>query len=52
MEEYERTMSQIIGERDAEKRQWLEERAALVRDRDETSSHLASIEHSFNDIHA
>ncbi|XP_077285919.1 uncharacterized protein LOC143911068 [Arctopsyche grandis] len=52
MEEYEKTMSQLIGEREVEKRQWLEERATLVSERDDASKHLGSIEHSFNDIHA
>lgn len=51
MEEYERTISSLIGERDAESKRWAEERTTLVRERDEAASHLASMEHAFNDVH-
>lgn len=51
MEEYERTISSIIGEKDAESKRWNEERQTLVRERDEAASHLASMEHAFNDVH-
>ncbi|XP_047994469.1 transforming acidic coiled-coil-containing protein 3-like [Leguminivora glycinivorella] len=51
MEEYERTISSLIGEREAEAKRWAEERVTLVRERDEAASHLASMEHAFNDVH-
>lgn len=51
MEEYERTISTLIGEREAEGKRWTEERATLVRERDEAAAHLASMEHAFNDVH-
>lgn len=52
MEEYERTMSALISEREIEQKQWAEEKVALLRERDEANEHLANMEHSFNDIHA
>lgn len=51
MQEYEGTISSLIGEREQERRRWSEERATLVRERDEAAAHLASMEHSFNDVH-
>lgn len=51
MEEYERTISSLIGEREAEAKRWTEERSTLVRERDEAAAHLASMEHAFNDVH-
>lgn len=51
MEEYERTISSLIGERQSEATRWTEERATLVRERDEAAEHLASMEHAFNDVH-
>lgn len=51
MEEYERTISSLIGERETEAKRWTEERSTLVRERDEAAAHLASMEHAFNDVH-
>ncbi|CAG9136319.1 hypothetical protein JYU34_018816 [Plutella xylostella] len=51
MEEYERTISSLIGEREAESKRWAEERSTLVRERDEAAAHLGSMEHAFNDVH-
>ncbi|KPI92386.1 PREDICTED: transforming acidic coiled-coil-containing protein 3-like isoform X1 [Papilio xuthus] len=51
MEEYERTISSLIGEKDTETKRWAEERATLLRERDEAAAHLASMEHAFNDVH-
>lgn len=51
MEEYERTISSLIGERQSEATRWTEERATLVQERDEAAAHLASMEHAFNDVH-
>lgn len=51
MEEYERTISSLIGERDAETKRWTDERSTLLRERDEAAAHLASMEHAFNDVH-
>lgn len=51
MEEYERTISTLIGERESEGKRWAEERATLIRERDEAAAHLASMEHAFNDVH-
>lgn len=51
MEEYERTISSLIGEREGEAKRWTEERGTLVRERDEAAAHLASMEHAFNDVH-
>ncbi|CAK1552245.1 unnamed protein product [Leptosia nina] len=51
MEEYERTISSLIGERESEAKRWTEEKVTLLRERDEAASHLASMEHAFNDVH-
>lgn len=51
MEEYLRTMRQIIEEQCAERCQRLEERDTLMCDKEETSLHLANIKDSFNDVH-
>ncbi|XP_068619015.1 transforming acidic coiled-coil-containing protein 3-like [Battus philenor] len=51
MEEYERTISSLIGEREAETKRWTDERSTLLRERDEAAAHLASMEHAFNDVH-
>ncbi|XP_049877480.1 transforming acidic coiled-coil-containing protein 3-like [Pectinophora gossypiella] len=51
MEEYERTISSLIGEREAEAKRWAEERSTLVQERDEAAAHLGSMEHAFNDVH-
>lgn len=51
MEEYERTISSLIGERETEAKRWNEERGTLIRERDEAAAHLGSMEHAFNDVH-
>lgn len=51
MEEYERTISSLIGEREGEAKRWAEERSTLVQERDEAAAHLGSMEHAFNDVH-
>lgn len=51
MEEYERTISSLIGDREGDTKRWGEERSTLVRERDEAAAHLASMEHAFNDVH-
>lgn len=51
MEEYERTISSLIGERQSEATRWAEEKTTLVQERDEAAAHLASMEHAFNDVH-
>ncbi|VVC87118.1 unnamed protein product [Leptidea sinapis] len=51
LEEYERTISSLICERDSELKRWNEEKAILIRERDDAASHLASTEYAFNDVH-
>ncbi|XP_063539507.1 uncharacterized protein LOC134748642 [Cydia strobilella] len=52
VEEYERTIASLISETEQDKKRFAEERNQLVRDRDEQTAHLASMEVSFNDLHS
>lgn len=50
MEEYEKTISSLIGEQQREKIQFQEIEERLTNDRDQTLNHLSSMESSFNDL--
>ncbi|XP_047993910.1 transforming acidic coiled-coil-containing protein 3-like [Leguminivora glycinivorella] len=52
VEEYERTIASLISETEQDKKRYAEERNQLIRDRDEQTAHLASMEVSFNDLHS
>ncbi|XP_063627773.1 uncharacterized protein LOC134799319 [Cydia splendana] len=52
VEEYERTIASLISETEQDKKRFAEERSQLIRDRDEQTAHLASMEVSFNDLHS
>ncbi|XP_063387416.1 uncharacterized protein LOC134673375 [Cydia fagiglandana] len=52
VEEYERTIASLISETEQDKKRFAEERNQLIRDRDEQTAHLASMEVSFNDLHS
>ncbi|XP_038206544.1 myosin-7-like [Zerene cesonia] len=50
MEEYEKTISTLIGEQQQEKVQYLESLDKLVKERDQAVKHLNNMESSFNDL--
>lgn len=50
MEEYEKTISSLIGEQQREKIQFQEIEERLTNERDQTFNHLSSMESSFNDL--
>ncbi|CAK1547462.1 unnamed protein product [Leptosia nina] len=52
VEEYERTIATLMSELEQDKRRNAEERMKLIRDRDEQTAHLASLEMSYNDLHS
>ncbi|XP_038206479.1 protein PF14_0175-like [Zerene cesonia] len=52
VEEYERTIASLVAELEQDKRRNAEERMKLIRDRDEQTAHLASMEVSFSDLHS
>ncbi|CAH0756602.1 unnamed protein product [Diatraea saccharalis] len=52
VEEYERTIASLIAESEQDKRHHNEERLKLIKERDEHTKHLASMEVSFNDLHS
>lgn len=50
MEEYEKTISSLIGEQQRDKVQNQENQERLIAERDQALNHLASMESSFNDL--
>ncbi|XP_072929691.1 uncharacterized protein [Epargyreus clarus] len=52
VEEYERTIASLIAETEQDKRRNAEERMRLIKDRDEQTAHLTSMEVSFSDLHS
>ncbi|KAI5642802.1 transforming acidic coiled-coil-containing protein (TACC) domain-containing protein [Phthorimaea operculella] len=52
VEEYERTIASLIDETAKDKKRHAEERMQLIKERDEQTAHLASMEVSFNDLHS
>ncbi|KAL0819417.1 hypothetical protein ABMA28_007525 [Loxostege sticticalis] len=52
VEEYERTIASLIAETEQDKKRNNEERIRLIKERDEQTAHLASMEVSFSDLHS
>ncbi|XP_031769058.2 putative uncharacterized protein DDB_G0282133 [Galleria mellonella] len=52
VEEYERTIASLIAETEQDKKLHNEERMKLIKERDEQTAHLASMEVSFSDLHS
>lgn len=52
VEEYERTIASLIAETEQDKKLHNEERMQLMKERDEQTAHLASMEVSFSDLHS
>ncbi|XP_060805141.1 uncharacterized protein LOC106136263 [Amyelois transitella] len=52
VEEYERTIASLITETEQDRKRHSEERERLIKERDEQTAHLASMEVSFSDLHS
>ncbi|XP_053613436.1 putative leucine-rich repeat-containing protein DDB_G0290503 [Plodia interpunctella] len=52
VEEYERTIASLIAETEQDRKRHDDERARLIKERDEQTAHLASMEVSFSDLHS
>ncbi|KAJ9579580.1 hypothetical protein L9F63_004765, partial [Diploptera punctata] len=51
MEEYEKTISRLVAEKEQERQAHEIDRASLVKERDTAMGHLANIEIAFSDLH-
>lgn len=52
VEEYERTIASLISETEQDRKRHAQERLELMKERDEQTAHLVSMEVSFNDLHS
>ncbi|XP_022126756.2 MATH and LRR domain-containing protein PFE0570w-like [Pieris rapae] len=52
VEQYERTIATLVAELELSKKQHAEERTRLIKDRNEQTAHLSTLEISFNDLHS
>jgi transforming acidic coiled-coil-containing protein 3 len=51
MEEYEKTISRLVAEKEQERQAHELDKSALLKDRDAAMGHLANIEIAFSDLH-
>lgn len=51
MEEYEKTISQMVTRRDEEKREFEAAARKIEAERDSAIQHLNNLENAFNDVH-
>jgi transforming acidic coiled-coil-containing protein 3 len=51
MEEYEKTISQMVTRRDEEKREFEASVRKIEAERDSAVQHLNNLENAFNDVH-
>ena len=51
MEEYEKTISRLVAEKEQERQAYEQEKSTLLKDRDAAMGHLANIEIAFSDLH-
>lgn len=51
MEEYEKTISQLVAEKEHEKQMFEQERAKLTKERDQALEDLSNVEVAFSDVH-
>lgn len=51
MEEYEKTISRLVAEKEQERQAHEQEKSTLLKDRDAAMGHLANIEIAFSDLH-
>ncbi|CAF4867198.1 unnamed protein product [Pieris macdunnoughi] len=52
VEKYERTIATLVAELEQSKKQHAEERIRLIKDRNEQTAHLSTLQISFNDLHS
>ena len=51
MEEYEKTISQLVTKREDEKKEFEQQKEAIANERDSALVHLNNLEVAFNDVH-
>lgn len=51
MEEYEKTISRLVAEKEQERQAHEQDKSTLLKDRDAAMGHLANIEIAFSDLH-
>ncbi|KAG8231238.1 hypothetical protein J437_LFUL005912, partial [Ladona fulva] len=51
MQEYEKTISRVVAEKEQAKQKWEIEQENLKRERDEALTHLNNVEQAFSDVH-
>jgi hypothetical protein len=51
MEEYEKTISRLVAEKEQERQAHELDKSSLLKDRDAAMGHLANIEIAFSDLH-
>lgn len=51
MEEYEKTISRLVAEKEQERQAHEQDKSTLLKDRDTAMGHLANIEIAFSDLH-
>ncbi|XP_075222568.1 transforming acidic coiled-coil protein isoform X2 [Lycorma delicatula] len=51
LEEYERTISQLLAQKEEEKKQFESQKETIMKERDTAMTHLNNLEIAFNDVH-
>ena len=51
MEEYEKTISQLVAQKEEEKKDSEVQKEAIAKERDRVMQHLHNLEIAFNDVH-
>ncbi|XP_054273557.1 extracellular matrix-binding protein ebh isoform X3 [Macrosteles quadrilineatus] len=51
MEEYEKTISQLVAQKEEDRKKFEEEKEMLMKERDTAMQHLNNMEIAFNDVH-
>lgn len=51
LEEYERTISQLLAQKEEEKKQFENQKETIMKERDTAMTHLNNLEIAFNDVH-
>lgn len=51
MEEYEKTISQLVAQKEEDKKEFEIQKELLINERDTSMQHLNNMEIAFNDVH-
>lgn len=51
MEEYEKTISQLVAQKEEDKKEFEVQKDLLMKERDTAMQHLNNMEIAFNDVH-